>query len=188
MSDATTWLASNYEIINNIARSVAPIERMISGFAYVMGIMFAIKAISSLKQYGESRSAMSSNNANMKEPMVYLLVAAIFIYLPTGLQIILNTTFGSADANILAYQPVNNGIGSTLFGSGSNIGQSLTLIIQAIGIVAFVRGWILIARSASQGQQPGGTGKGLVHVFGGILAMNIVVTLEIINNTLYGSH
>ena len=45
----------------------------------------------------------------------------------------------------------------------------------------------MIAKSASGGQQPGGTGKGLVHVFGGIFAINIVQTINIINNTLYGT-
>ena len=55
------------------------------------------------------------------------------------------------------------------------------------GECAFIHGWILIARAASQGQPPGGTGKGLMHVFGGILAMNIVRTLDVIHNTFYGT-
>jgi intracellular multiplication protein IcmC len=75
---------------------------------------------------------------------------------------------------------------NSLFGSGSLVGAPLTMIIRVIGLIAFVRGWVLIARSASQGQPPGGTGKGLIHVFGGILAINIVGTLNMINTTLYG--
>jgi intracellular multiplication protein IcmC len=75
----------------------------------------------------------------------------------------------------------------TLFGSGSVVGRPLAIIIQVIGLIAFVRGWVLVARSASQGQPPGGTGKGLIHVFGGILAINIVGTINMINNTLYGT-
>ena len=127
-----------------------------------------------------------SSNTSIKEPVMYLLVAGILIYLPTGVELVLNTTFGSS--NILQYAPVNsnNPTIANLFGSGSLVGRPLAIIIQTVGIVAFIRGWILIARSASQGQPPGGTGKGLMHVFGGILAMNIVGTLNIINNTLYG--
>lgn len=180
------WITSNADIIINIAKSLIPVERLITGLAYVIGVFFAFKAIYSLKSYGESRTMMSSH-ASMKEPLVYLLVAGMFIYFPTGLSILLNTTFGSP--NILGYSPVDsqNPTINALFGSDSVVGQSLTIIIQVIGLIAFVRGWVLIARSSSQGQTPGGLGKGMVHVFGGIVAMNIVLTLEIINNTLYGT-
>lgn len=189
MSGSTTvdWIADHADIINNIAQSMGPVQHLITGFAYVMGLCFALKAIMTLKQYGESKTAMSGGSGSMKEPLVYLFVAAVFIYFPTALAMMLNTTFGPG--NVLAYSPVDskNPYIKTLFGTGSAVGQSLAIIIQTIGGVAFVRGWVLVARASGQGQQPGGVGKGMVHIFGGILAMNIVLTLQIINNTLYGS-
>ena len=186
-SRSVDWITNNADIINNIAQSMVPVQHLISGFAYVMGLGFALKAIMTLKQHGESKSAMSGGGGNLKEPLVYFFVAAIFIYFPSGMAVILNTTFGPG--NVLAYSPVNsrNPYIQGLFGSGSMVGQSLALIIQTIGGVAFVRGWVLVARASGQGQQPGGVGKGMVHIFGGILAMNIVLTLQIINNTLYGT-
>jgi intracellular multiplication protein IcmC len=179
----TSLISGSMDILNNIAASMLPIQRMVSGFAYVMGIAFAFKAISSLKQYGESKTMMSQSSS-MKEPMVYLFVAAMFIYFPSGLAVMLNTTFGSP--NILAYSSGEGGLINTLFGNNSMAGRSLTLIIQTIGIIAFVRGWVLVARASAHGQQPGGTGKGLIHIFGGLLAMNIVLTMQIINNTIFG--
>jgi intracellular multiplication protein IcmC len=177
---------SQANVFINLATNLLPVERMITGAAYVIGLAFAFKAIYSLKAYGEARTMMSSN-ASMKEPVVYLVVAGVLIYFPTGLAIMLNTTFGSS--NILQYAPVNsnNSVISGFFGSSSQVGWALAIIIQVIGVASFVRGWVLIARSASQGQPPGGTGKGIMHVFGGILAMNVVATLQIINNTLYGT-
>ncbi|KTD19357.1 IcmC (DotE) [Legionella lansingensis] len=185
-SSGITWLTNQADILTNIANNLLPVERLITGAAYLIGLAFAFKAIYSLKQFGESRT-MYSQSASLKEPLAYLLVAGIFIWFPTGLGILLQTTFGSS--SILQYAPVNssNQALSAIFGSGSTIGRPLTIIIQTIGVIAFVRGWVLIARSASQGQPPGGTGKGLIHVFGGILAMNIVATLQIINNTIYGT-
>ncbi len=173
-------------ILNNIAANLVPVQHLITGAAYLIGVAFAFKAIYSLKAYGEARTMMSSGNANLKEPLAFLFVAGIFIYLPTGVAIILNSTFGSS--SILQYAPVTRGDQAitSIFGTSSTIGRPLALIIQTIGIVAFIRGWVMLARSASQGQPPGGTGKGLMHIFGGILAMNIVATIEIINNTLYG--
>jgi intracellular multiplication protein IcmC len=180
------WIASQADILNNLANSLAPVQRLITGGAYLMGCAFLFKAIYCLKMYGEART-MQSSSTSVKEPIVYLVVGSLLIYFPTGLHIVMQTTFGYQ--NVLQYAPVNssNQALSTLFGSGSVVGKPLTMLIQVIGLIAFVRGWVLVARSASQGQPPGGTGKGLVHVFGGILAINIVGTLNMVNNTLYGA-
>ena len=179
------WLNNQVDVFVNITASMAPVQRLISGAAYLIGIAFAVKALYCLKTYGESRTMMSGNSS-IKEPLAYFLVAGMLIYLPTGFQILMNSTFGP-NSSILAYTNSNNPTMDAVFGPNSLVGASLALIIQTIGLIAFVRGWVLIARSASQGQPPGGTGKGMIHVFGGILAMNIVGTLEIINNTIYGS-
>lgn len=177
-------MVSPSDILNNLANSLAPVERLITGGAYLMGCAFLFKAIYSLKVYGESRTMMS-NNASIKEPLVYLFIGAIFIYFPTAFAVLMQTSFGYS--NVLQYAPISsqNDSMNTLFGNAA-VGRPLTMLIQVIGLVAFFRGWVLIARSASQGQPPGGTGKGLVHVFGGILAINIVGTINMVNNTLYG--
>jgi intracellular multiplication protein IcmC len=179
------WMASQANILNNIAHSLAPIQKLITGGAYLIGCAFLFKAIYSLKMYGESKT-MQSSSTSMKEPATYLLVGVILIYFPTAFRTMMLTSFGYE--NILQYAPVNssNQAIDTLFGNGSAVGKPLSMLIQVIGAIAFVRGWVLIARSASSGQPPGGTGKGFMHVFGGILAINIVGTLNMINNTLYG--
>jgi intracellular multiplication protein IcmC len=179
------WVASQANVINNIAKTLVPIEHLITGAAYLMGVGFAFKAVATLKQHGENRLG-SQSQSSFKEPILYFLVAAVFLYFPTALSVLLDTTFGYT--NVLAYSSLqtNNQALNTLFGSSSKMGQSLALIIQVIGLIAFLRGWILISRSATQGQQPGGTSKGIMHVVGGILAMNIVGTLQVLNDTLYG--
>lgn len=179
------WIAAQADILTNIANNLAPVERLITGSAYLMGLAFAFKAISSLKHHGERASAQQQ--AGMKEPLVYILVAAVFIYFPTAMSILMKTTFGYS--SVLAYGSLNtqNPTLNTLFGPSSEAGRSLSLIIQVIGLIAFIRGWILISRSATHGQSPGGTSKGIMHIVGGILAMNIVGTLEVLNNTLYGT-
>lgn len=182
----TCWLASQADVLNNIANSMLPVQRLITGAAYLLGCMFIFKAIYSLKQFGESKTMMSSS-ASLKEPVIYLIVGAVLIYFPTAFSALMKSTFGYE--NVLQYAPINSGNAAldTLFGSGSIVGRPLVIIIRVVGLIAFVRGWVLIARSSGQGQQPGGTGKGFMHVFGGILAINIVGTLNMINNTLYGT-
>lgn len=170
----------NWSILNNIAQSLLPVQKLITGGAYLIGIFFAMKALVSLKSHGEMRGGGSSS---LKEPLLYFIVSGMLIYFPTGFEVLMNTTFGYS--NVLAYSE-----GSAMnawLGGDSELGSALTVIIQTIGLYAFVRGWILITKSSSTGQPPNGTGKGLTHVFGGILAINIVGTIEMINNTLMGT-
>ena len=183
--DVVNWIAGQVDVLTNIAKTLAPVQRLITAAAYLMGLGFIFKALHTLKQYGESRT-MGSSHASIKEPALYLMVGAMLIYFPSALSALLMTTFG--ESTVTAYAPINtkNDSINQLFGSGSVVGRPLTMLIQTIGLIAFIRGWVLIARSASQGQPPGGTGKGLIHVFGGILAINIVKTIQVINNTLYG--
>ncbi|APF02303.1 TPA: type IVB secretion system protein IcmC/DotE [Legionella pneumophila] len=181
------WIVSQANILANVANQLEPVQRLITGGAYLIGCAFIFKAIYSLKVYGEARTMMSSNTS-IKEPVIYLLVGALLIYFPSLVSSVLQTTFGYSSP--LSYSGgVSSGSDTitALFGSGSLVGRPLVMIIRVIGLIAFVRGWVLIARSASQGQPPGGTGKGLIHVFGGILAINIVGTIDMINNTLYGT-
>lgn len=179
------WIAAQADVLTNIANNLVPIERLITGSAYLLGIIFAYKAITCLKHHGERASAQQQ--AGIKEPLIYFLVAAVFIYFPTALSVFLKTSFGYS--NILAYNSLQtqNPTLNTLFGPSSEVGHSLSRIIQVIGLIAFIRGWVLISRSATHGQSPGSMSKGIMHVVGGILAMNIVGTLEILNNTLYGT-
>lgn len=178
-------ITSSADILTNIANNLGPVQNLLRGASFLIGLSFAFKAIYTLKVYGEARTMMATNSS-LKEPLVYMMVAAIFLYFPTAVEIVMNTTFGYSTP--LAYAPVNStnsGI-DALFGSSSTVGWALSIILKTIGLAAFIRGWVLIARSASQGQPPGGTGKGLMHVIGGIMLMNIVGTLTIIDNTLYG--
>jgi intracellular multiplication protein IcmC len=179
MSD---WYSGQVDVLTNLANSLVQVEYLVTGAAYLMGIGFAIKAFFTLKTHGEQRSSLSGTG-NMKESVVYILVAAMLLYFPSAFEALMNTTFGYS--SVLAYS--QNPYLSGILGSDSEVGSSISLIIQVVGLFAFIKGWIMIARGASQGgQSQGGMGKGLMHVFGGILAMNIVGTIEVIYNTLYG--
>ena len=112
----------------------------------------------------------------------------MLLFMPTAINVFLGTIFGSN--TILAYTGTStlNPVFDTLFGSTSEFGKNLVLFVQTCGLVAFMRGWLIIARSGTQGgHQQNSMGKGLMHIGGGVLALNIVQTITIINNTLYGS-
>ena len=168
------------DILTNIANSLLPVQSLITGGAYMMGIGFAMKALMALKHNSEARSGP---NQSIKEPVIYLIVGGLLIYFPSTFSVLMNTTFGYS--SVLAYSQQSTVSG--WLGGNSQVGLALTTIIQTIGLYAFVKGWVLVVRATSTGQPPGGVGKGLTHVFGGILAVNIVGTVELVNNTLFGT-
>lgn len=174
-------------ILMNLANSLLPVEKLVIGAAYLIGLVFAVKALFLLKAHADSRS--QSGQGGLKEPLVYFFVAGMLIYFPSAFEMLMNTTFGYS--NVLAYAPMDSQstLINALFGPNNALGSSLAIIIQVIGVFAFVKGWLMIAKAASGAQSSGagGTGKGLMHVFGGILAMNIIGTLQVVSNTLYGA-
>ena len=173
-------------VLLNLANSLVPVEKLVTGAAYLLGILFVMKAFILMKEHGESRG---QNAGGFKEVVAYLFVGGLLVYFPSAFQMLMRTTFGYENA--LAYAPSgsNSTFITALFAPGNELGSSLAIIIQLVGVISFVRGWILIVKASSgtQAAGGGGTGKGLTHVFGGILAMNIIGTLQVFSNTLYGA-
>lgn len=161
-------------VLQNLSGSFPGIWRLLTATAYVLGFFFAFKAIYTLKVYGESRTMMSSH-ASIKGPILNLLAATMLIFIPTGYDMINFTIF--RQTGILNYN--QGGIGS--------LSQDSVMIIQGIvqivGLIAFIRGWILLAKSGDQGSQPI-LGKAFTHIIGGVLGINIALVQQMISNTL----
>ena len=163
-------------MMQSIAATLTPVQELVVWVAYIMGVVFTYRALYHLKVYGELRTMMASRTG-LKEPLTYLMVAAIFIYLPTALEIVLQTTFG--DESVVAYSDLS-------YANAADYGQafrSVLYLIQIVGLIAFIRGWMIIAKGTAEGQQAG-WGKGLMHIVGGIMAINIVATSNIVTATL----
>ena len=104
MSEIINSITNSADILTNIANNLGPVQNLLRGASFLIGLSFAIKAIYTLKVYGEARTMMATNSS-LKEPLVYMMVAAIFLYFPTAFEILMNTTFGYSSP--MAYAPVN---------------------------------------------------------------------------------
>ncbi len=156
-------------ILGNISQSLYPLQRLITGGAYLLGILFFITAISKLLKIGDRR-AQSPSREKMFGPMMYLLIGAILLYLPTALNIAANTAFGVG--NVLTYSSYDP----------TNIYSSMGLLIRTAGVLWFVRGCVLVAQASEPGAQHGP--KGLAFIFAGILSMNFDNTISALNTVM----
>lgn len=144
-------------MIGNLTRSLAPIQKLITGGAYLFGILFFITAISKLKKIGDKRTN-SSSQEKMFTPMMYLLFGSALLYLPSALSVMADTAFGAG--NVLTYGDYSK---VTVLGS-------MRVLIRTAGLLWFVRGCILVAHASEPGVQEGP--KGLAFIIAGVLAIN----------------
>ena len=161
------------DIIKHLNDQVPDFWRLATAVTYTMGLFFAFRSFFEFKIYGEMR-VMMSYSTNIMKPLSTLIVAIILLFWPDMLHHSLMTFF----SHPRPYAPGRSG-----FDPGS-IYAMIGNIVQIIGFIAFIRGWVILARAAHQGgQQPGIIGKGISHIVGGVFAINIFQTWRIVQAT-----
>ena len=143
-------------MLQNLTNSVDDIQRLITGFAYVLGIVFIFSALSKLKVISHS-SVSSPAQIKMAVPIVYLLSGSALLFMPTMIQVLSNTFFGSG--TVLSYASY----------SQINMQYMVGMMVKTAGLIWFVRGCVLIAHGSTPGFKHGF--KGWVFLFAGIFAI-----------------
>lgn len=154
-------------ILGNVSQSLLPVQRFLTGGAYLLGILFCISALLKFKSIGDKR-ANSSSQEKMFVPIMYLTFGAFLLYLPTAISVLANTAFG-AD-NVLTYVKYNK----------TDIYSAMGVLIRTAGVLWFIRGSVLLAHASEPGTQEGP--KGLVFLCAGILSVNFDNTIAAINS------
>ena len=163
-------------MLSSLMNNLPPLWALVEAVSYIAGMMFGLKAVYMLKEYGELRTMMSSQTSLMK-PMIMFVVSIALCYLPGMYHIALETFYSSQYASPLGYS-------DSSLGSWQGVITVATNIIQLVGLIAFVRGWVMISHLAQHSGQPV-FGKAMTHIIGGILAINIVGTAHVLENTLH---
>jgi hypothetical protein len=158
-------------MFGNLSSSLASVQKLLGGMAYLLGIWFIITALIKFKKIGETKSS-SSSEEKMNTPLMYLLGGGALLFLPTSLQVVSNTLFGNSNVlQYIEYAPYN------IFGS-------MAIIVKTAGLIWFVRGCVLIVGSSQPGGKEGA--KGLAFLCAGILAMNFALTYGVLLYFLNG--
>lgn len=160
-------------MLERFADQIPNLMRMTTAIAYVLGMYFIFHAVLLLKKFGEQRTMMSSGEHSIKGPLIYLTIGALLLYLPTSVQVGMSTFW--TVPNPYGYEQHTDDWGQFL--------RVCFLIIQFIGTIAFIKGLVILSHLAGHGQQ-GTLSKGLTHIIGGILCINIYQTIKVITFTL----
>jgi len=163
-------------MLENINTQLPYLYALISGGVYIFGIVIFIRGVSKLREVAESSSGRAQRSS-LTEPLAHMILGVALIYLPTSMDVMLATVYGtSAITPYSGYGPTG--------GSFNEMAQVIINIVQFVGFIAFVRGLILFHRLGTGQAQQGTFNKGFTHLIGGIIAINVVQFINIIGNTL----
>lgn len=161
-------------ILANIQQNIPSLMRLVTAIAYVMGMYLIIDGIVKLKHVGEMRTQMSHEH-HLTGPIVKIAIGAMLLYLPTSVQVGLSTFWTNPN-------PYGYVIQQDQWEQFINI---CFLVVQFIGTVAFIRGLVMLSHIGSQGGgHQNSLSRGLTHVIGGILCINIYQFIQVILNTI----
>lgn len=156
-------------MLENLSRSLFSVQRLITGLGYLLGIVFIINALYKTKStFGSKGGAHGS----IAEPLGYFIMGVALLYLPSTLDTVSATFFGSN--NILQYSKYN----------AYDIYSAMRVLIQTIGIIWFIRGCVLLVHATHPSAQKGHKGddrKGLLFLIAGIFAVHFDTTLGALN-------
>ncbi len=135
--------------------------------AYLVGIVFAfvslVQAISHKHRFNRSMA------------MWTFWCAVLLLNLPTLMDSLAMTVFNQSSEHTLSYSPPSS--------QGSVYIQFAVYAIATVGLVGIVRGLCLLRDTPNQAMN---FSRGMVHLFGGIIAVNLVTFLRGIGATVGG--
>jgi len=144
--------------------------------SYVLGVFFCTLAVMKLKKYGEQTMMSMGQGGNLGGMVFTFLIGIFLLYLPTTINTLDVTIWGTQDINLYP-SPGRTGDYFEIF-------KTLILAIRVVGLISFIRGWVLLTRVGQQQGQPGTVGKALLHIGAGICGINFMAFFNAVENTL----
>lgn len=160
------------QMLKNITAQLPSVMELVTAMAYVIGFSFVIKGIMLLKHVGEMRTQMSHEHS-ITQPIVYLIVGALLIYLPSTVVMVQSTFFTPVPYSYVSGQS-----------DWDDVMHSVIVAVQLFGTIAFIKGLVLLSHVGGGHGGQGSLGKGLTHIIGGIFCINIYTFVKVILNTL----
>lgn len=164
------------KMVTALSQNLPGVIKFLIAFAYVSGFWLIFSAMHELRIYGQMRTMMPTN-VNFSGPVARMAIGALLMFLPGTLDYSLYSLWGYGTSSVMSYP-------SDMPAGTEPVIRALIGLTRVIGYIAFIRGFTILTRTTRQNAPPGITGKALMHIFGGIMAINIVGTINVLKTTL----
>lgn len=162
------------DMFKNAKGSFEALTDLVRYACYIIGIYLVIGSIFKFSELGSSHGGHKHGSA--KAPLI-MFISGIGLFALTGSIGIMSATMsmGSGPGDILA--PSGGGLSAQM----ASVMESILIFIRLLGYIAFARGW-LILNSAGQGKN-GVMARAIMHLVGGVAAINVQFTASVLANT-----
>lgn len=165
-------------LTNFVGNIQEPMISLGSGVAYILGVTLLFKALLKGTRYGTDPRLYS-----MTPILANMAAAAILLAIAQSSDWMRGSVFGAGTA-YKSFTGINwTALGVT--GPTANVNaaiKSSVIFLQIVGFIGFIRGW-LIMKNSVEGTGQATMAQGLTHVIGGIIAMNMQLSLEAAEKT-----
>jgi len=175
--------SSSFDIgamISNLAATASSLQQLVVACSYLIGVGLIVKGIMKFKSFGHGMNQQTPPGEAFA-PLLSIIVGSILIYIPSILNTSLTTVFGTptpgSASSLLSY---SSAISSNA--QWSRLGEIMINYFQLVGLVAFIRGWLILSKISNQSGQET-VGKALTHIIGGIMLINLVGTIQMLAAT-----
>lgn len=184
------------DILENLKKVLNPTLKLLLAISFVIGVVFILRGLMTLRQFSMPLT-QATRPGELSGPLVYIFVGAVMVYIPTSTDVLSQTVFGGTQKSIFGAQGLGGmgkasdelmgyGVSQSVEDQWATLVDTVAYYVQFIGFLAFLRGWMLIAHAGQPGVQPGTISRGMVHIIGGILAINFLPLVKVIHNTIVG--
>ncbi len=168
------WADTTSDLPGILMENLGILSVIMQTLAILIGLSLFVAGMFQLKRYGEMRTMMSSQ-MSISGPLMTIFAGVAMLFSPLMMGTLLVSFWGPSGISDLSYQ------GDTS-SSWAQFIDPVLMFVRLVGVYAFMRGFVMAAKTGSGHAQPGTTGKVLVHIFAGILCVHIMGTVQLIES------
>jgi intracellular multiplication protein IcmC len=162
-------------MMQTIQKNLGALAQFAVAISYVSGLWFIADSIFKLKKYGQARTMMSTNTS-LAKPLILMAIGAALFYFPTFATVSIQSLWAYGSSNSVLKYPAEPSFWDAFV-------HPLIDLVRLFGLIAVIRGLVLLTKLSHENPQPGSIGKGILHIIAGTLAINIVGTIDVIKAT-----
>ena len=173
------------DILARIGAQITPLIMLLQTVALLIGLYMVAGALSEMWGVSNDNALKyvpGNSRFSVGSAIVKLLLGGILCAMGTLEMVgILSRTLTEdvATSRFLSYAPVNNSFNEQKMAAMA----TLLGIMQVVGFIAMIKGWLTINRHAS-GQSQAGIGTATAWLIGGVIAWNFKWFTDVLNCTL----
>jgi len=163
------------DILLNISQDFPSLIYWLNGLCTVIGISFMLLAFFKFKHLADFRT-MTGGQQEVGKAFMMLAMGAIFLWMPFIINVMTYSLFGLTVGQLRSsytISPVNHQYQVAFF-----------KMMSIIGLISFIRGWLILSSLAKGQSQPGTIGKAITHIIAGLFLYHLLAVMKIFENTM----